>query len=417
MLDEQDDGSMKVNVERTAAMLSLTAIHDIMKITDLLPRLLKEHAPYHGFDADDEIGDHDIALGYVLEHDPAAIPCFVRLAEPERAPVRFTQAKLGFNHGWLVQAEAPPGALFNNFKKVVEGGGIDNSMIAFYFVHWLTDLGGAVPTPLKGVEKFVVQFPMSVLASFIQSFPLVQRLSDTTQTDLMEMCLFDWWPSDLGDAPMTHDAVAKMRLVVQAQTLDLQRKVVFAFDNLIPIEREILAGEMARTGISGQAYNVSPQLGGPAFLVYYSPAFIRQSMDCMPMALTVLAQVYTASRTLFPLASDPQEAGRSVTVRIDQLKACGDAKGAFDKIDDNSYWVVKRTNNQEAVVECLSLGDMRTLIALQDTSQFQVLRLWAPQSAAQTVPAPVAPDGTSERPATSKTGRASISPAKYRSSV
>ena len=99
MLDEQDDGSMKVNVERTAAMLSLTAIHDIMKITDLLPRVLKEHAPYHGFDADDEIGDHDIALGYVLEHDPDAIPCFSRLAEPERAPVRFTQAKLGFNHG------------------------------------------------------------------------------------------------------------------------------------------------------------------------------------------------------------------------------------------------------------------------------------------------------------------------------
>jgi hypothetical protein len=29
---------------------------------------------------------------------------------------------MGFNHGWLVQAEAPPGALFANFKSVLEEG-------------------------------------------------------------------------------------------------------------------------------------------------------------------------------------------------------------------------------------------------------------------------------------------------------
>eukprot|EP00966_Prymnesium_polylepis_P255677 5907238-Prymnesium_polylepis.1 len=120
--------------------------------------------------------------------------------------------------GWLVQAEAPPGALFDTFKAIVESGAVDNSMIAFYFVHWLTDLGGAVPTPLEGAVKFVVQFPLTVLTSFIKSFPLVQRLADVSQTELMEECLHNWWPAEFGSAPTGHDAIAMMRLVVQAQT-------------------------------------------------------------------------------------------------------------------------------------------------------------------------------------------------------
>lgn len=37
-------------------------------------------------------------------------------------------------------------------------------------MHWLTDLAGAVPTPLEGSEKFVLQFPRPVLGSFIKSF-------------------------------------------------------------------------------------------------------------------------------------------------------------------------------------------------------------------------------------------------------
>ena len=49
------------------------------------------------------IYDHDEALGYVLQHDPEALPCFAALREAQRHPIAFTQAKLGFNHGWLVQ--------------------------------------------------------------------------------------------------------------------------------------------------------------------------------------------------------------------------------------------------------------------------------------------------------------------------
>ena len=47
--------------------------------------------------------------------------------------------------------------------------------IAFYFVHWITDLGGAEPTPLRGAEKFVLKFPQPVLRTIVASMPIVQR--------------------------------------------------------------------------------------------------------------------------------------------------------------------------------------------------------------------------------------------------
>ena len=53
------------------------------------------------------------------------------------------------------QAEAPPGAIFSKFKELIESSGAADRDIAFYFVHWLTDLGGAEGTPLSGAEKFV----------------------------------------------------------------------------------------------------------------------------------------------------------------------------------------------------------------------------------------------------------------------
>eukprot|EP00966_Prymnesium_polylepis_P148664 3434374-Prymnesium_polylepis.1 len=115
-----------------------------------------------------------MALGYVMLHDAAALPSFSALPAELQTVVRFTQADLGFNHGWLVQAEAPPGILFRTFKRRVDDGGIASADIAFYFVHWLTDLAGAEPSPLRGSEKFVVRFPQPVLEGIIRSMPVVQ---------------------------------------------------------------------------------------------------------------------------------------------------------------------------------------------------------------------------------------------------
>ena len=95
----------------------MICVAQIMKVEELLPTVQSEHAPYCGYKAGEIISDHDVALGYILEHDPSCLPCFALLPEKLRRTIRFTQARLSFNHGWLVQAEAPPGPLFGSFKR------------------------------------------------------------------------------------------------------------------------------------------------------------------------------------------------------------------------------------------------------------------------------------------------------------
>ena len=56
--------------------------------------------------------------------------------------------------------------LLSKFKQLLESGGMSAADVAFYFVHWLTDLAGAEGAPLAGAEKFVVKFPHVVLNSY-----------------------------------------------------------------------------------------------------------------------------------------------------------------------------------------------------------------------------------------------------------
>ena len=107
-----DDGAdvYTVDVERTLAMLVLTAVHDIMKVELLMPTVQQVHAPYQGFTAGERIHDHDQALGYVLDFYGGSLPSFDALLPEQRRVVRFTQARLGFNHGWLVQVRVQQGS-------------------------------------------------------------------------------------------------------------------------------------------------------------------------------------------------------------------------------------------------------------------------------------------------------------------
>eukprot|EP00966_Prymnesium_polylepis_P038285 888148-Prymnesium_polylepis.1 len=116
--------AVEVDADRTASMLALTAIHDLMKVEILLPSVLAKHAPYLGHGAGTVIRDHDVALGYVLLHDAEALPCYAALPPKMRKPIAFTQAELGFNHGWLVQAEAPPGMLFHKLRQMILDQGL-----------------------------------------------------------------------------------------------------------------------------------------------------------------------------------------------------------------------------------------------------------------------------------------------------
>ncbi|CAE7601961.1 par-5 [Symbiodinium sp. CCMP2456] len=226
LLQETSAGSRtayKVQETRMGLREALTAIHDIMKMENLLPTVQQEHHGYHGYAAGDVIGDHDTALCYILDHYTELLPSFKELDPAERQSVQFTQCNLCFNHGWLVQAEAPPGAIFTKFREAIakdrrlHAGARD---VALYFVHWLTDLAGAEPTPLGGCEKFVIKFPLHVLNSFLQSFKLIEGITSATETQVMERYLKYRWTDhvpSLKEAPEGPHAIAAMRLLCMAQ--------------------------------------------------------------------------------------------------------------------------------------------------------------------------------------------------------
>lgn len=67
-----------------------------------------------------------------------------------------------------------------------------------------------------------------------------------------------------------------MRLLIQAQELAKQtllREVFCSTSFANTSAREVLMVEMGHTGVEGETYSLSKATsGGPAFLVYYSPA-------------------------------------------------------------------------------------------------------------------------------------------------
>ena len=124
---------------------------------------------------------------------------------------------------------------------------------------------------------------------------------------VVETYLIERWSerkADLGPVPTGESAVALMRLVVQAQNAKEQLAIAAAFHELGEDDRHVLTTEMAMTGILGQTYTTFPDAAsivGPAFLVYYSPAFVRTVAKHEPLtALQILAEVYRAARAIWP---------------------------------------------------------------------------------------------------------------------
>ncbi|CAE7941756.1 unnamed protein product [Symbiodinium necroappetens] len=76
-----------------------------MKLVPLLPTVAPDHAPYRGYKVGETIHDHDIALSYVLDHYSYALPSYHELSKKQQDSIRFTQCKMEYNMGWLVQAE------------------------------------------------------------------------------------------------------------------------------------------------------------------------------------------------------------------------------------------------------------------------------------------------------------------------
>eukprot|EP00913_Durusdinium_trenchii_P012877 g12092.t1 len=257
------------DIDRTLAMLVLMTIHDVMKLDILRPTV--GCGEFSGYRNGEPIGDHDLALSYVLDRCPQALPSFAGLAPAMQESIKFTHCKLDYNMGWLVQAEAPPGALFKAFRQVVLAGAASDrksaSDIAFYFVHWFSDLAGAEAFPLQGCEKFVLKFPLHVLSSFIDSFAVVWNLGPKTETEVFEDYLVWRWnhmSTKMGTTPSGTGAIAKMRLVLMAQGDSLE--IIRQFEKLKKADYQVLSQEIER-----------PEAGGPAILVYYAPALMQKA--------------------------------------------------------------------------------------------------------------------------------------------
>lgn len=343
------EGQFRIRNSRVVAMLALTALHDIMKNPAILPTVQIHHAPYEGHSVGETIQDHDVALAYVLDHYPTLLPSYHGLAPGQRAPILFTQGKMGFNNGWLVQGEAPPGALFNKFKKVIMQGRASASDVNFYFFHWLTDLAGAEPFGDKtwpGAEKFTVKFPPKVLSAFLESFAFVDKLAISTEVEVMEDYLKRRYES-LGDSLQVvrgDSGVAVMRLSLMAQ--GFEHEMLDAFARLPKDDAKVLALELARTGCKEQFLCAPAHLTseGPALLIYYAPALVQKahSRECYD-ALRVLASVCRAARRVFPLCESRVE--ETVTIRIDALKVLSPTD-----IIKQRPWHMRRTSAVDAEV-------------------------------------------------------------------
>ncbi|CAK9075934.1 unnamed protein product [Durusdinium trenchii] len=228
-IDEEEDMNRSVVgrvraadlCDQTLAMLVLMTIHDAWPPLDG-HELKVTGKSFNGYRKNKQIGDHDIALSYVLERYQGALPSFAGLSKSQQDSIRFTHCKMDYNMGWLVQAEAPPGMLFGALRKAIREGmqsARKSQDVAFYFVHWFADLAGAEPFPMQGCEKFVLKFPLPVLTNFIESFPVVWDLGPKTETQVYEDYLEWRWARDGVGIAMPPDAcaVAKMRLVVMSQ--------------------------------------------------------------------------------------------------------------------------------------------------------------------------------------------------------
>ena len=81
------------------------------------------------------------------------------------------------------------------------------------------------------------------------------------------------------DAMLSRSLYPVLVATLQVQSDSAGRQVVDAFYSLAEEDQRVLAFEMALTGLAGQTYaHGSAAVGGPAFLVYYSPAFLRSAV-------------------------------------------------------------------------------------------------------------------------------------------
>merc|ERR1712151_592105 len=145
-----------------------------------------------------------------------------------------------------------------------------------------------------------------------------------------------------------------MRLLCMAQMN--AGLVLRAFDELSYDDREVLSFEMACTGCAGQSFSpgVCPNKArenpiGPAFLIYYGPAFLQNlGSDRAALKVGLLAEISRCARVLWP--AEASKVAASVTVRIDTIKSLS-VTDMHDATVKGEVWLLVKHNEAEAFVE------------------------------------------------------------------
>jgi len=262
--------------------------------------------------------------------------------------------------------------------------------IAFYFAHWVTDLAGAEPIPLRGAVKFVLKFPQAVFTRLMGSMPEVQRLAASSPTQLVERFLKKEWAemAELGGVPAGVEAIALMRLAVMSQTPKLALAVRDAFAELPTEQREMLATEMAMTGTAEPYHTHHLPRSGPALLLYYAPHFLRhchatsgtgadadadvdaEARAAARASMACLSEVYRAARSLF--GTDSTRTEDHATVYMDAIKDC-DRHQIFESYAEGRCWAVVKVSQHEAKVQRFDAEELPTMV--RDTN-VELLHLW-----------------------------------------
>jgi len=210
---------------------------------------------------------------------------------------------------------------------------------------------------LEGCEKFVLKFPPPILSSFLNSFPVVRKLNEKTETEVCEEYLAWRWKVHtpaLGSRPEGVGSIARMRLMVMAQASGSQ--ILTSYAALRNRDREVLNVELARTGISEQCYVCDPCCcsEGPTFLVYYAPAFLQKNGETEPKAaLETLAEVLRQARVLWPAVTSG--GNYTVSVRIDAIKEL--EIHTLGNLNPGQFWALERTSGVDGHVRKATVSD------------------------------------------------------------
>lgn len=109
---------------------------------------------------------------------------------------------------------------------------------------------------------------------------------------------------------------------------------------------------------------------GPAFLIYYGPAFLQMQCSSTVLRLRILAEIYRCARELWPEATTLVAA--SVHVRIDTIKGLSVAE-IQDVLAKGELWLVTKHNESEAYVGRASHKKLNKYVSIGQ--KFQILDL------------------------------------------